>query len=214
MGNNGSTSDSGHGKRSSSSAHFAPARLLKSSSLSGSHSDEKDIADFFNEQKDASSVDVLQRLWLRDGRLWTATFNNNREQLLHMAKLVKSLHVQSVDDQEKEKEIKLQITAELHINQEKFPFVLSKRYIPSTKMEKIANLESVQWELHMEWEEENASQHIVQSLVSKSSNQSVNNNDGIEDVLREYVKQFTAYILEWLSSENVEQFRVKYKSQQ
>ena len=165
--------------------------------------DLENIDDFFNEEKEASAIDNLQRLWERDSGLWTVTFNNKRDKFLKMVKLSKSLKIKNVNDYEKEKEIIFQINAELNVNKEIFQFVLSKSYkSDKVKIEEIKDFKNIEWILNIEWKDENVIKAICESLKNK--------DDQNDEEIEEMVNEFSKYSLQWLASSNVEQFRVKH----
>lgn len=182
------------------------------SQLSYSNSIETDlnIDEFLNEQKDATAIDNLQRLWERDSALWTTSFNNKRDKFLKVIKLTKSLEIKNIKNYENEKEMIFQILAELNLNQEIlnkeiFQFQLSKSYKADVEIDQIENVKEIDWILNIEWKDENAYIAINDALKSKEAKKQNGDNLGTQEILNE----FTSFILQWLSSNNIEQFRIK-----
>lgn len=168
--------------------------------------DLENIDDFFDEEKEASSIDNLQRLWLRDSSLWTQTFNNKRDKFIKMVKLSKSFKIKNINNYEKDKEIIFQINAELNLNKEKFQFVLSKGYkSDNIKINQIKDFKDIEWILNIEWKDDNVIKAICESLKNNDNNQ----NDQNDQQIVEIVKEFSNYSLKWLASNNVEQFRIR-----
>ena len=180
------------------------------SKISCSHSmTDLNIDDFLNEKKEATPIDNLQRLWERDSAIWTSRFNNKRDKFLKMIKLTKSLRIRSISNYENIKEMRLQIDAELNLNQELinkeiFQFSLSKSYKSDIEINQIKDFKNIDWILNIEWKDKNAYTAISGALKPNQSRKQ-NDRNNVEEILNE----FTSFILQWLSSGNVEQFRIK-----
>mmetsp|Transcript_54129 Transcript_54129/g.89611 ORF Transcript_54129/g.89611 Transcript_54129/m.89611 type:complete len:231 (+) Transcript_54129:20-712(+) len=194
---------------------------LKSSSQNMQSKEEiitdiENIDDFLNEQKNMSQKRHLQRLWIRDSTLWMKQqkFNRSRLKFLTVVKLCKSLHILSVMNDEQAKRLKFEITAVLSIHQKDFAFVLCKWYESEIDIEKIKNIDSIEWDIDMQFKDKNAYQSIVQAFQTNNNNSDDQkepsySSENKEQIVQACVSAFSQYVLQWLTSHNVELFRIQ-----
>lgn len=106
------------------------------------------------------------------------------------------------------------------INKQVFSFLLSKTYkSDDIEIAKISSVDfkKIEWNLNINWTEENAYKIICDSLKPPEKEDKDDKNvltrkekmQMINTEVEEIVNEFVQYTLEWLSSNNVEQFRMK-----
>eukprot|EP01084_Bolivina_argentea_P197575 338551_1 len=178
-------------------------------------SDIEDFEEFLNEEKESSPAKNPQRLWVRDSIIWSKQFNGKRVKFIKMTKLCKALKIKSVINLEKKDNIEFIVDAQLNINMKALAFVLSKSHDHESKDTE----DGIEWQLSIKWKDINAPQILMESLTPKQPNKNVQNGtkkgkgvdtDGeskLQLETKQYIEEFKQFVLQWLSSHNVEQFR-------